>query len=152
MIHEEWIRAVLKNRPDLVDAQLEHVRTLMDTHVRDCLVVDFENLIEGLNLPDPDDRHVLAAAIRGRADVIVTYNLKDFPNDYLEAYGMEAQHPDTFITHLFDLNSGAVVATAQEHRASLTRPRVSVETYLKTLERNGLIRTVTMLSPFSSVL
>jgi hypothetical protein len=62
----------------------------------DCLVEQFEPLIAGLDLPDPGDRHVLAAAIRGRADVIVTRNLRDFPPDRLAPYGIEAQHPDTF--------------------------------------------------------
>ena len=51
----------------------------MNAHVRDALVTGFKQLIEILALPDPDDRHVLAAAIKGRADLIVTTNLKDFP-------------------------------------------------------------------------
>lgn len=49
-----------------------------------------------MSLPDPDDRHVLAAAIRCRADVIVTMNLRDFPSEGLAAFGMEAQHPDEY--------------------------------------------------------
>ena len=79
MIHDEWIRSVLKNRPDLSPDVLKHTRELMDMHVRDCLVENLEDLIPAFQLPDLKDRHVLAAAIRGRADVIVTYNLKDFP-------------------------------------------------------------------------
>ena len=90
-IHDEWIRNVLANRPDLKREQLERTRTLMNAHVRDCLVNGYEDLIEGLDLPDPDDRHVLAAAIRTRASVIVTFNLDDFPADYLAKYGVEAQ-------------------------------------------------------------
>lgn len=77
-IHEEWIRNVLKDRPDLTREQLERTRDLMNANVRDCLVTGYEPLIDGLTLPDPDDRHVLAAAIRASADVIVTFNLKDF--------------------------------------------------------------------------
>ncbi len=67
-IHEEWMRSVLKTRPDLRREQLERTRDLMNAHVRDCLVTGYEDLIQGLALPDPDDRHVLAAAIpcRGR--------------------------------------------------------------------------------------
>lgn len=64
-VHEEWIRAVLKNRSDLTRAQLERTRDLMNAHARDPLVTDFERLIGVLDLPDPDDRHVLAAAIKG---------------------------------------------------------------------------------------
>ena len=65
-IHDEWIRSVLKNRPDLTCAQLERTRDLMNAHVRDALVRDFEDLIPALSLPAPDDRHVLAAAINFR--------------------------------------------------------------------------------------
>jgi predicted nucleic acid-binding protein len=78
-VHEEWIVAVLRNRADLTREQLERTRDLMNAHVRDALVTDFEPLIETLSLPDPDDRHVLAAAIKGHADMILTTNLKDSP-------------------------------------------------------------------------
>lgn len=70
---------------------------LMDRHASDALVSGFEDLIEGLHLPDPNDRHVLAAAIRGKADVIVTANLRDFPANVLGQFGIEPQHPDAFI-------------------------------------------------------
>jgi predicted nucleic acid-binding protein len=73
-IHQEWIRNVLKNRPDLNESQLLRTKACMDANVRDALVTDFESLIPSLNLPDKDDRHVLAAAIRCSADVIVTFN------------------------------------------------------------------------------
>ncbi len=82
-IHNEWIRSVLADRPDLSRRQLERTRDLMDVHVRDCLVTGHEHLIPKLSLPDPDDRHVLAAAITCGADVIVTFNLADFPIDAL---------------------------------------------------------------------
>jgi predicted nucleic acid-binding protein len=82
-IHDEWIRSVLADRPDLTREQLERTRSLMNTHVRDALVEGYESLIPGLTLPDPEDRHVLAAAIRAGASVIVTFNLRDFPADAL---------------------------------------------------------------------
>ena len=89
-IHEEWIRNVLKSRADLTKAQLERTRQLMNENVRDCLVAGYEALIPALSLPDPDDRHVLAAAIQGQANVIVTYNLKDFLPGVLSEHGVEA--------------------------------------------------------------
>src|SRR5712691_5675823 len=93
-IHEEWIRNVLKDNPRLSAERLARTRALMNEAVRDCLVAGYEDLIASLSLPDPDDRHVLAAAIRASADVIVTYNLTDFPAAMLARFDIEAQHPD----------------------------------------------------------
>ena len=78
-VHEEWIRSLLANRPDLTREKLERTRQLMDKAAPDALVTGYEHLIPGLRLPDPNDRHVLAAAIRCGASVIVTRNLGDFP-------------------------------------------------------------------------
>ena len=151
-VHEEWISALLRRRPDLTRVQLERTRNLMDAHARDALVENFEALIDGLILPDPDDRHVLAAAIRGRADVIVTLNLSDFPADALRPYGIEAQHPDEFILHLFDLAPARVVAAAHEHRANLRNPPKTVAEYLSTLEINSLPQTAMELRVYADVI
>lgn len=78
----------------------------MNENIRDCLIDGYDSIIPTLNLPDKNDTHVLAAAIRSSASVIVTYNLKDFPNKILDQYDMEAQHPDEFVMHLLDLNPG----------------------------------------------
>jgi len=147
-IHGEWIRSVLESRPDLTREQLERTRSLMDAHVRDCLVEGYKSLISSLALPDPDDRHVLAAAIRANASVIVTYNLKDFPAEAVAQYGVEAQHPDEFIAHLIDLNQARVCAAAEEHRGSLRNPPKTVNEYLDTLLRQGLPQTVALLQTF----
>lgn len=89
-IHDEWIRNLLAKRPDLTPAQLARTRRLMDQAAPDCLVTGHETLIDQLRLPDPDDRHVLAAAIHCRARLIVTFNVNDFPPTALEPYGVEA--------------------------------------------------------------
>lgn len=128
-IHDEWIRNVLKDRPDLKPEQLDRTRTLMNAHVRDCLVTSYEDLIPALTLPDPDDRHVLAAAIRSAADVIVTANLSDFPNAVLATYGIDAQHPDEFIMRLLDLAPNVVFAATKRQRESLKNPRLSVDEF-----------------------
>lgn len=80
-IHDEWMRSLAANRPDIPPEHITRVRNLMDENVRDALVEDYASLVLGLTLPDPKDRHVLAAAIVGRADVIVTFNLREFPAD-----------------------------------------------------------------------
>ena len=128
-IHEEWISSLLEKRPDLDRVKLERTRALMDKHVEDALVTGYEDLIAGLQLPDADDRHVLAAAIRGRADVIVTMNLRDFPTEVIAPLGIEAQHPDEFILRLLDLAPGAVVAAAimQLRAGNPARGTVSVK-------------------------
>ncbi len=75
-IHEEWFRNVLNDNPQLSAGRLARTRALMNEAVRDCMVTGYEELIDALTLPDPHDRHVLAAAIRAGAEVIVTFNLK----------------------------------------------------------------------------
>lgn len=149
MIHDEWIRNVLKNRADLTREHLERTRTLMDAHVRDCLVEGYEYLIEQLELPDPDDRHVLAAAVRSSSSVIVTFNLKDFPASRLEQYGIEAQHPDEFLANLIDLDPSKVLEAVRRCRASLKNPKKSVDDYLDTLLHQGLPETVGQLRKWS---
>ena len=141
-VHEEWIRAVLRDRSDLSVAQLNSVRTAMDSHAEDCLVTGYEALIGSLTLPDPDDRHVLAAAIVAGADVIVTHNLRDFPDDVLGRYDIEAQHPDEFIRHLIDLTPTLVVDVVRAQQASLKNPPLSMDQLLALFERVGLPETV----------
>jgi predicted nucleic acid-binding protein len=152
VIHDEWIRSVLEQRPDLKREQLERTRSLMNAHVLDCLETSYEDLIPSLTLPDPDDRHVLAAAIRGRADVIVTYNLDDFPADILAHYGIEAQHPDDFIAHLLELAPGTVCAAVKRQREGLRCPPKSAEELLATLLSQGLAQTVARLRGFLDVI
>lgn len=82
-ILDETFRSIIRQRPDLDPQRLERTRTLMCAAIRDCLVVDYEPLIDAVELPDIDDRHVLAAAIKARAQIIVTSNLKDFPDSVL---------------------------------------------------------------------
>ena len=151
-IHEEWIRSVLASRPDLDARQLARTRSLMDLAVPDALVTGYEGLIEQLALPDPDDRHVLAAAIRAQAGVIVTYNLKDFPAEQLVPYGIEVQHPDEFVAHLLDLAPGAVCAAVRDQRQALRNPPRSVRELLDTFLSLGLASTVSALESMQELL
>jgi hypothetical protein len=151
-IHEEWIRSVLENRPDLSERQLHRARDLMDRAVPDCLVTGHEGLIQHLQLPDANDRHVLAAAIRAQAGVIVTFNLKDFPADALIAYNLEAQHPDEFISHQFDLSPAAVVAAVRDQRLALKNPPKSPRELLDTLLSTGLATSVSALETMIELL
>lgn len=144
-IHDEWMRNVLKQRPELTIEQLNRTKNLMNAHVRDCLVTRYEYLIPALELPDPDDHHVLAAAITGKADVLVTFNLKDFPQNILAQYDLEAQHPDRFIADLMDLNPITVVKAADICRNRLKNPPKTISEYLDILLKQGLSISVSML-------
>ncbi len=142
-IHEEWMRSLLADRPDIEAAVLERTRAVMDGHFPGAIVTGYEALATTLDLPDPDDRHVLAAAIHGGADVIVTRNLRDFPVDRLMPHGIAAQHPDAFVVELFEAD--AVLAAVRGHRSALRRPPRSAGDHLAALERLCLRRTVSLL-------
>ena len=133
-IHDEWIEAVL------------------DRSARDALVQNYENLIPTLVLPDPDDRHVLAAAIRGRCDVIVTYNLKDFPVDVVGGFDIEVQHPDEFLGHLSDLRPDAICSAAKVCRQRLQNPPKVVDEYLSTMAQQRLPELVSFLESHSELI
>ena len=92
-IEEEWVSNLLKQRNDIPPPVLERTVELMRQAVPDALVRHYEPFIPSLELPDPDDRHVLAAAIKCGAQVIVTFNIKDFPRQELDKYDIEAERP-----------------------------------------------------------
>lgn len=148
-IHDEWIRNLLKNRPDLTVQQLEHTKSLMNFSVRDCLVEDYEQYETLFNLPDKNDHHVLAAAIKCNAQAIVTFNLKDFPESELSKFEIEAISPDEFICHQLDLNLGLVCRVIKIHRESLKRPPKSIAEYLDTLDSCGLVISADILRGFA---
>ncbi|QKW54648.1 PIN domain-containing protein [Streptomyces buecherae] len=97
---DETFRNLKRNRPDVGPYKLDRTRELMADAIRDVLVKGYEPLIDVIDLPDPGDRHVLAAAVRAKAQVIVTFNLKDFPPDKLSPWDVQAVHPDAFIEDL----------------------------------------------------
>lgn len=147
-MHDEWTRNVLKNRSDLTKTQLDRTVEAMNRAVPDCLVNDYEPLIQGLDLPDEDDRHVLAAAIKCGASVIVTYNLKDFPAEILKRFEIEALHPDVFLSDIWDLDQAAVLEAVQKQRASLKNPRYTPRELLDTLLKQRLPEIVKHLSSY----
>ena len=150
-IHEEWINALLR-KDKFSREKLEQTRDLMDENVRDAKVTGYENLIDGITLPDPDDRHVLAAAIRCNADAIVTFNLKDFPEDVLKEYAIDVIHPDDFIFYQIDMASTACCQAIKAQRLALKRPPYSVDDFLNILQRQQLPQTVSRLREFADFL
>lgn len=151
-IHREWIDALLRNEPQRDRATLERTRDLMNKATRDCLVTGYLTIVPTLELPDKNDRHVLAAAIVGRCDVIVTQNLKHFPCAVLADFGIEAQHPDEFLSNHLNLAPGVFCSAVRKVRVRLGNPPYSVEQYLGILTQQGLVATVAELSQFSALL
>lgn len=143
-IHDEWINALLRSGKHPVET-LQRTRDLMDRNVRDAKVFGYEPLIESLSLPDPNDRHVLAAAIRCNADAIVTFNLKDFPSSALEPYGVDVIHPDDFIYYQIDMAPTVCCSAFRAQRLALKKPEVGIESFLATLLKQQLPQTVSKL-------
>jgi hypothetical protein len=143
-IQDEWLVAVLRDRPERSEA-LRRTQRIMREAVPDAEISGYEGLLNGLELPDPDDCHVLAAAIAGRADVIVTLNLKDFPASALAPFNIEAQHPDEFIAHVLTLAPPIALTAIKEMRARLKNPAFNPDEFLELLARQGLPQAVAIL-------
>lgn len=118
---DEWIENLLLNRPDLSRERLQITVENMNKAILDGLVENFDALEKTLRLPDEGDNHVLAAAIKSKSNLIVTYNLKDFPQKYLATYEIEAIHPDQFFTKLFKMNKTSFVKASQACHKKLLR-------------------------------
>jgi predicted nucleic acid-binding protein len=139
-IRDEWMRSLLRDRPTM-GAQIQAAADAMERAIPDCLVTGYEHLIDGLALPDPNDRHVLAAAITGHADAIITWNAKDFPQAVLAAFGIELQTPDEFVLNQLMLRGTTALAAIKAMRARWARPEVSANTLVDLLEKRGLPQT-----------
>ena len=144
-VQDEWTAAVLRKQPGLSPASLARTRALMEAHVDGAVVTGYEPLMVGLTLPDPNDRHVLAAAVHGGADVIVTRNLRHFPKRALVPHNIAAQHPDVFLCQLIDADADGVVRALAIDRASLRKPPMTISEYLAALERNDLVKAAAAL-------
>jgi predicted nucleic acid-binding protein len=151
-ILDEMKRNLIKNRPDLADSKLDRTIALMNKVSLDTMVSGYEALESGLTLPDPDDTHVLAAAITCQAGVIVTYNLDDFPESAVTPFNIDVQHPDMFLGHCYYLNPTGFLMAIKTIRGRLTNPPVSIEDYLIVLNKSRLPRTVALLHPHRNLL
>lgn len=150
-IHDEWTRNLIAKRPELA-IPVKRTRLLMNEKIPDSLVTGYESIINGLELPDPDDRHVLAAAIRCSAQIIVTFNLKDFPQEKLDPYGIEAMHPDEFVDFQLGLKPSLVIRAAKTLRSRLNNPEKTPQEFLETLSSQGLVVTAEKLNEFAELI
>jgi len=153
LIETEWTRSLERQRPDLV-GKLDVRRDSMREAVPDWEVHEYawRALVAGLELPDPGDRHVLAAAIAGHADCIVTSNMKDFPAAVLLEYGIEAVDPDTFIINQWDLDPVSAIAAFKRMRSRRRKPQSSPDDFAYALEVGGLPTTAERLRSASELI
>ncbi|WP_128003234.1 PIN domain-containing protein [Piscinibacter defluvii] len=141
-IETEWIAALEERRPDL-KGRLDTRRDQMREAIPDWEVPEaaWQACAGSLRLPDPDDVHVLAAALAGHADCIVTANLKDFPVEAVGPLGVEVIHPDQFIVAQWDLDQLVAVAAFKRMRARWKKPQATAEDFANAMERGGLPAT-----------
>jgi len=140
-VHEEWMRNVHADCLDITWEDLEYTRGEMDRALPDAGVEGYRRLIQELSLPDPKDRHVLAAAIHVGADYVVTFNLSDFPEARLDPYGVEAIDPNGLISLLISRTPDRFLEVAAQNRATLRKPSLSSDEYLQALRSGGLKQT-----------
>lgn len=138
-IEAEWIASIEERRPDL-KGKLAFRRDQMREAVPDWEVEEraWQSVANGLQLPDLGDVHVLAAALAGHADCIVTMNLRDFPSSVVGPLGIEVVHPDQFILAQWDLDPFVAVAAFKQMRARWKKPEATAEDFASALERAGL--------------
>jgi predicted nucleic acid-binding protein len=151
-IHEEWIRRLVANRPDLDASRLQRTRELMDAAILDSLVKGYEPIVNALQLPDPRDRHVLAAAIVCNASCIVTFNLDDFPQDTLAPYGIHAIHPDAFLLDVESISPRAFARAVGQDFEHYVQPPLALTDYVTSLAKAGVPKTAVKIERLSVLL
>ncbi|MGV9013098.1 MAG: PIN domain-containing protein [Flavobacteriales bacterium] len=138
-ICDEWVK-VMRSKGIAEPAITKRVQRMFDAFP-DALVENYEGLIEGLSLPDKDDRHVLAAAIKANANLIVTNNLKDFPASELTKFGLEAKSADDFLTDIIDLNQTRALEAFKELVSNRRSPELDAYEVLDQFRQVGLKNT-----------
>ncbi|MET0465962.1 MAG: PIN domain-containing protein [Chitinophagaceae bacterium] len=139
-IHKEWINSLASTRKELNREDLERISVAMNTDFPDAMISGLSRLIKGLTLPDMQDRHVLAAAIVSESDVVVTWNVKDFPKTYLKRFGITAITPDEFLLRMIGGRAGKFEMLVEE-LVSLSDPPVTPAELLKRMEKCHLKKT-----------
>ena len=139
-ITQEWSRNLVDDRPDIA-SKIDRLVELVNLSVQDCLVEGYEYIIPTIELPDLNDRHVVAAAVVGHADAIVTFNLKDFPAELIDKFGVDVQHPDDFLMNQLQLRQFDALEVMRKVRGRYRNPQLSAKEFIELVSRNGLPQT-----------
>ena len=150
-IIEEWRRSLLKAKPKLEESVTSQINAMRRTFPEAC-VDGYEDLIEALALPDPDDRHVLAAAIVADAEHIITENIKDFPEESIRKYGIEAVTADDFLASTFELYPADATAALRTMRRNYEKPPFKVADFIFDLQAKGMPKLASMLKQHIDVI
>ena len=149
-IHDEWMRNLIANVPAIPLERLHATRRLMEFALPGALVGGFHHYVDSVALPDPDDRHVVAAAIEANASHILTWNLRDFPVKTIEKHGLVRTTPDAFLADLYDQASDLVVGSLANARRNLAKSNVSAQDFLALLKGQGLTKLEKLLQRHKS--
>lgn len=136
----EWRRSLLRRHEDMTEDKCDRLEEIFTSQFPDALVEGYEPFIDAVQLPDPNDRHVLAAAIVGRCNGIITCNLKHFPPEETNKFGIEIVHPDDFIVNIIDLDENKAIGACKRHREAMVQTKPTVDQYLERFEVAGLIQ------------
>ncbi|AKT50584.1 PIN domain-containing protein [Arsenicicoccus sp. oral taxon 190] len=137
-ILDETTTAIERVHPELADGRARGRTAAMASAFPDALVTGWQALVNGISLPDPDDRHVVAAAVRGRADAIVTANVRDFPTSELNELGISVQPPDLFLLDQLDLAPTATIEALHRQASATRQPPITPEMLLRHLAACGV--------------
>lgn len=151
-LQEEFERAFLRLHADLTPEAAVRQRANIEQAFPEGLICEDKILLESLVLPDPDDRHVLAAAIQTKAALIITDNLRDFPSECLVPHEIEAISADDFLADCMDLGGPDAIAALHRMRGRFNKPEMDAETLILKVERLGMSQTATMMTAFKSLL
>jgi len=149
-IEHEWTKSVRVRRPDIDPARLESITSRIRVVIPNgCIPMPTLRIVPGTllsHLPDPDDWHVVAAALASRSSTICTFDKKGFPNSALATVGLESVTPDRLLERLLvspnpTSSPRLLLQAMQQHRTSLRAPTIDAHTYVAMLKRNTLAKT-----------